>query len=221
MLTDLFSIFPPMPLLLLIFLILNSCSSNLIYNEPTPNLLVEAGFYRVPDDKILRNSDTILLNSSGRFQASIKPLSIDAKNYYWYINSQKHSYLTVRRTFDSLGIYTAEFYVIDYLNDTLVINSTVIVSSEPACEQKINLEIFQGSSIFSWNCRDKDPNEKLTYNFKLINSDNKRTIDTTLQDTVLQFGFALPENFEAHLTASNRYFKTELDSIWSESDESE
>jgi len=209
-----------MPLLLLIFLILNSCSSNLIYNEPTPDLLVEAGFYRVPDDKILRNSDTILLDSSRRFQASIKPSPTDAKNYYWYINSQKYPYLTVRHKFDSIGIYTAEFYVIDYLNDTLVISSTVIVSSEPVCEQKINLETFQGSPTFSWSCRDED--QKLTYNFKLINSDNKRTIkDTTLQDTVLQFGFALPENFEAHLTASNRYFKTELDSIWSESDESE
>jgi len=212
-----------MPLLLLIFLILNSCSSNLIYNEPTPNLLVEAGFYRVPDDRIFRNSDTLLLNSSVRFQARINPSPTDAKNYYWYINSQKYPFLTVSRTFNSRGIYTAEFYVIDYLNDTLVKSSTVIVSSEPVCEQKINLEIFQGSPIFSWSCPDEDNSEKLTYNFKLINSDNnRRTIkDTTLQDTVLQFGFALPENFETHLTASNRYFKIELDSIWSGSDESE
>ena len=189
-------------------------------------MLVEAGFYRVPDDKILRNSDTLLLNSSGRFQASINPLPTDAKNYYWYINlrnnSQKYPYLNVLRTFDSIGIYTAEFYVIDYLNDTLVKSSTVIVSNEPVCKQKINLETFQGSPTFSWSCHDEDPNENLTYNFKLINSDNKRTIkDTILQDTVLQLGFALPENFEVHLTASNRYLKTELDSIWSDSDESE
>lgn len=186
-------------------------------------MLVEAGFYRVPDDKILRNLDTILLNSSGRFQANIKPSPADAY-YYWYLDSQKYPYypsLSVTHKFTSIGIYTAEFYVIDHLNDTLAISSTVIVSSEPVCEQKIDLAIFQGSPTFSWSCHDEDPSEKLTYNFKLIDNGNKRTIDTTLQDTVLQFGFALPENFEAHLTASNRYFKTELGYIWSESDESE
>jgi len=213
-----------MPLFLLIFLILNSCSGDLIYNESTPHLIIEADFYRTGEE-IPRNLDTLLLNSSGRFKASIEPLSTDAKNYYWYINSQKYPYLNVSRTFDSKGIYTAEFYVIDYLNDTLVKRSTVIVSDKPVCEQKIDLAIFQGSPIFKWSCHDEDDNEKLTYNFelvKIINGNIKRTIiDTTLQDTILQFGFALPENFEVHLTASNRYFKTELDSAWSDSHEDE
>jgi len=205
-----------MPLLLIIFLILISCSSDLIYNEPTPRLSVEAGFYRVPDDKIFRNADTLLLGSQVRFQAGIKPLASDAKNFYWIINSlPKIPFLSFPRTFNSRGIYNIEFYVVDYLNDTLKVSSTIIVSDKPVCEENLNLTIFQGSPIFSWKCHDED--EKLTYNFKLRDNDKKRIIaDTTLQKDSLQFGFVLPENFDVHLTASNSYgFKAELDSTWS------
>jgi hypothetical protein len=111
----------------LIFLILVSCSSDLVYNESKPHIFVEAGFYRVPSDNFLRNSDTLPAGSYVQFKASIDPDDY-YDDYYWMLNSQKYPF---RRDFqyelDTAGVYTADFYVIDFLGDVFVKNSTIVV----------------------------------------------------------------------------------------------
>jgi hypothetical protein len=215
---DGFSKFWVMPLLFLIFFALVSCSENLLYNESVPTLSIDAAFSRRSDPpQILRTSDTLLAGDSVLLQAKIYPSPLYAINYFWLIvspdTSVKSAHLNFPYGFGSAnGLYTFTFYAIDNLVDTLSKSVTIIVSSEPVCEDTLSLSIFQGSPTFAWECQ----GENLSYNFKLRNK-SETLLDTTLKENSLQWGHALPTDYyEVHLTTTNSYgFKYEQKHEWS------
>jgi hypothetical protein len=214
---DRFSKFWVMPLLFLIFFVLISCSENLFYNESIPPLSIDVAFYRNSDPpQILRTSDTLLAGDTVRLQAKIYPSSLYTINYFWSIVSPDTSMKSARLDFpyelgSANGLYTFAFFAIDNLGDTLSKAVTVIVSSEPVCEDILNLSVFQGSPTFVWECQ----GENLSYNFKLKNK-FETLLDTTLKESSLQWGYALPTDYyEAHLTVTNIYgLKYELNHEW-------
>jgi hypothetical protein len=214
---DGFSKFWVMPLLFLIFFALISCSENLFYNESIPQLSIDAAFSRSSDPpQILRTSDTLLAGDTVRLQAKIYPSPSYKINYFWLIVSPDTSVKSPRLDLSyelgsANGLYTFTFYAIDNFVDTLSKTVTVIVSSNPVCENTLNLSIFQGSPTFTWECQD----ENLSYNFKLKNK-FETLLDTTLKKSSLQWGYALPADYyEVHLTATNIYgLKYELKREW-------
>lgn len=223
MLTDLqaavdgFSKFQAMPAFILIFFALFSCSENLNYNGSIPPLSIEAAFYKTSDpNKILRTSDTILAGDSVRLQAKINPSPAHTINYFWLIASPDTSEKSARLDFPyklgpANGLYVFTFYAIDNLGDSLSETVKITVSSEPVCEKLSSPSIFQGSPTFAWECQ----GENLSYNFKLRDK-SKTLLDTTLKESSLQWGSALPTDYyETHLTATNIYgFKYELKQEW-------
>ncbi|MDR0517513.1 MAG: hypothetical protein LBH25_10770 [Fibromonadaceae bacterium] len=201
-----------MPLLFFMFLALASCAENFIYNESKPQLSVE----------ILNTSKKIfLIGESVQLQAEINPSPSDAENYYWIIvlpdTSKRSPSLKFSQELTSKGFYHFTFYASDRFSDTLSKSLTITASSNVICKDSINLSIFQGSPTFSWQCHDEDPKEKLSYNFKIKNSNDSILLDTALQKSEIQWGYEFKDDFKAHLTATNGLgFKVELDYIRSE-----
>jgi len=195
-----------MPVLLLLFLFLASCSDNLTYNEATPHISIEI---------VSPHSDTVILaGDSIAFEANIKPSHSGVKTY-WSINSRPNPYPGWKTTecFSSTGIYNAKFYAVDKFDDTLSSsNLTINVSTIPVCNRSIGLEFSYGSSIFTWHC-----DSIYTYRFLLRDKKGSILKDSTLRESSLQFGKALPSDYwEISITATNSFgFKTELDSAWS------
>jgi hypothetical protein len=189
-----------MPLLLFLLLPLISCSDNLLYNEAAPHISIE----------ILNRSDTVLTTDSVFFQAKINPSTSSVKNFFWIVNSKKYPYLQRKMAFDTAGVYSAEFYAVDFLGDTMSTGITISVSNMPVCNS-LYLTYSHGSPIFKWDCYDAD-GDSLAYDFTF--KDKTRTFNTTLREDSLQLSYALPDYWEVHITAANSYgFKAKLDSI--------
>jgi hypothetical protein len=186
----------------LIFLFLISCSDNLLYNEATPHIFID----------VLNRSDTISVGETVRFQARINPSPEDVESFFWIIEAQDppnypvfYSELLIEKKFEKSGLYNVKFYTIDQFYDGHEINLFIRVSSKPICDDELNLEYFQGSPIFKWNCYDIDGNS-LIYDFLLYDYDNYKILPYAgLTENSLQLGYALPENYTIHLTATNNY----------------
>ncbi|MDR1813175.1 MAG: hypothetical protein LBQ87_10155 [Candidatus Fibromonas sp.] len=189
-----------MPVFLLLFLLLLSCSDNLFYSETTPRISIE----------VQNRSDTVQVGDTVHFQAKINPSRIDARRCSWIIEDVISDRETVKFPFENHGLYNAKFHVTDFLGDTQSISLFIRVSSPPVCES-FSLDSIQGSPIFKWKCESTDPNDSLTYNFTLINKKQKDTTTITLQKDSLMLGYRLPDNWEARLIAANNYgFKDSL-----------
>jgi len=192
------------------FLILISCSDNLLYNEATPHIFID----------VLNRSDTVLLDSAVRFQARINPSPEDV-DFFWIIENENSpnypvssSNLLFERKFKESGLYNVKFFAKDRFKDVHEINLFIRVSSLPICDG-LNVEVFQGSPIFKWNCIDTDGNDSLTYRFLLLNEYGIPITDTTLIKNYLQLGYSLQENDMIRLIATNKYgIETRLDSVW-------
>jgi len=190
----------------LLFLVLMSCSDNILYTEAAPHLFVE----------ILNHSDTILVGDTVLFQAVISPSSENVE-YFWLIepNYSSSSDLSFKKVFKESGLYNIKFFANDQFYDPYRDSLFIRVSNAPICNG-FSIKIFQGSPIFEWDCVDKDGDDFFIYKFSLIDRFGFSRIDTTLTKNSLQFGKALQKNDLIHLTATNKYgIETHLDSVWS------
>lgn len=154
------------------------------------------------------------------FQAIINPSPEDAAIFYWDIEAENSTYnsshfkLEFDRIFDKSGLYKIRFYAMDIFGDEHESSFFIRVSNPPACDG-LSLDFFQGSPAFKWNCHDMN-GDSLTYNFLLLSTSSRILLDTTLTESSLQLGYALPENYVTRLIAENNYgIKTQLDSAWS------
>ena len=204
-----------MPFLLLLFLLLIACSDSLLHSE-TKLLSIERISVKVqnkPDtvltDYSIPYSDTILKDDSIFLYAKINPPK--ERSCYWSIESKEYPCLPRNRyTFGSRGLYPIKLYVLDNFGDTLSANILMRVSSKPVCSS-INLNFFQGSPIFKWNCQNTDEYAELTYRFILK---TKAKADTLfLKEDSLQLGYSLPSDYwKVQLNAENSYgFKDSIE----------
>jgi len=212
-----FSTFNTMPFLSLIFLLLIACSDSLLHSE-TKSLSIERISIKVQNksDTVLTDysipySDTILKGDTVFFYAKINPPK--ERSCYWSIESKEYPCLPRNRhtyIFNTRGLYPIKLYVLDNFGDTLSANIFMRVSSKPICNS-INLNFFQGSPIFKWNCKNTDDSAELTYRFIL---QTKAKTDTLfLKEDSLQLGYSLPSDYwKVQLNAENSYgFKDSIE----------
>jgi len=107
--------FQLMRLLPLLFLLLASCSDNVLYNETKPRMFIN----------VLKNRpDTISEGDTVNFQAIINPSPEDAADFFWTIkkaedpDSSSYSSLEFNRIFHESGLYNIRFYAMDFFGDT-------------------------------------------------------------------------------------------------------
>ncbi len=185
-----------MPAFFLIFLLLLSCSDDLFYNEAMPHVSVE----------VQNRSDTIQVNTTVFFHAKMNFPRTNIRYYSWVIGDSTYRYKdSLRHKFEDHGLYNAKFHVTDHFGDTNSTDLFIRVSSPPICEKNLSLDSIYGSPFFKWKCKSTDPDDILTYNFKLINNMKRDTTIIILKKDSLLLGHRLPESWEAHLIATNNY----------------
>jgi len=204
-----------MPFIYFFFLFLIACSDSLLHSE-TKSLYIERIYVEVQNksDTVLTDysipySDTILEGDSIFFYTKINPPN--ERSCYWIIESKEYPCLPRNRyTFDSIGFYPVNLYVLDNFNDTLSASIFMRVSSKPVCSN-ISLNFFQGSPIFKWSCQNSDTSAELTYRFILKTKTKTDTI--FLKEDSLQLGYSLPSDYwEVQLNAENSYgFKDSIE----------
>ena len=186
-----------MHFIILLFLFLASCSDSLMYNKGTEPISIE----------ILTVSDTILAGERVRFEAKINPSTEHAKRFYWLLNFNKYSRLQFDTVFTKSGIYSAAFYVVDHLDDTLSTNKvTISVARKPMCNS-ISFEC--DTKTFKWDCYDRDYDD-LTYTLSYEDNNNK-TYNAVLKADFWEPGFAVIDDWRISITATNSFkFQSEI-----------
>jgi len=208
-------------LLPFVFLLLIACSDNLLPGE-TKSLSIERISVEVQgkSDTVLTDYsspyiDTILTDDTISFYAKVNPNDA-LYSCLWFIESKEEPCRQTKKyaVFDSVGLYQIKLRIQDIFEDTLSASIFMRVSSKPICE-KINLDVFQGSPIFKWNCQNTDTySDELDYKFILKTKDKSDTL--FLKEDSLQLGYSLPDDYwEVQLEAKNSYgFKDSIGVIF-------
>ncbi|MDR1759571.1 MAG: carboxypeptidase-like regulatory domain-containing protein [Fibrobacter sp.] len=179
--------------ILLLFLAACENSDNVLFQDPgQESLRMEAAVIRLADPaEQQRNADTLLLNDSVFFTATIYPSkSVPLKSFYWTYNGirlgNEFSFKTV---FRELGLHLVSFTIVDIFGDSLSDTIRVRVTQKPILDSLIlprdstqGVHSQNGVS-FVWNLKESDPGAKVFYRFKLFDSKN------TYADTLLENPF--------------------------------
>lgn len=184
---------------LFLCLLLVACDSDGLQwspNSEQPPVQLEVGFYKsfYGVGEFLR-SDTIQPGDSIFLTANIQPSrSIRMKKYHWKIDSvQKEQVFNLRTSFQTAGLHTASFHLVDYYGDTLSDTVRIWVSHPPQWGNNMSpsdsswgIPALRTGIAFHWEVNDPDPGDAIYSTFSLFQEDSL-LLDTTVTGTSLAY----------------------------------